>query len=343
MVDEVCWDLDNGSSVIAKIGRAVSSPGAASRYLWSRIRPIVVPVSARVLSWVLPRWLLTDRLAFDAWEQRGYHVTPVGFYQPVPELVSLPPEHWRKDRECIGIDFRVNHQIDLLESLRTGFLAEYSRFQEPGCPFNFNQGFFGSVDAEVLYGLVRREKPKRIVEIGSGYSTVLSSMALEKNTAEGAPGELIAIEPYPKREVLDKCKRLTRLVEKKVEEVDLGEFEQLGERDILFIDSSHVSRVASDVNYEFFEILPRLKPGVLIHVHDIFLPGDYPEAWIKEHKLFWNELYLLRAFLSFNDSFEVVWAGAQMNRLHPDLLQAAFPSYRKGATEPGSFWFRRIR
>src|SRR5262249_46442361 len=114
------------------------------------------------------------------------------------------------------------------------------------------------------------------------------------------------------------------------------------QNDILFIDSSHVFRVDSDVRFLFLEVLPRLNPGVLIHIHDIFLPYDYPRDWIvKEHR-FWNEQYLLHAFLLFNRAFEVLWAGSYMHTRHSDKLKRAFASYDPASVWPGSFWMRRL-
>ena len=121
----------------------------------------------------------------------------------------------------------------------------------------------------------------------------------------------------------------------------MSEFLQLEENDILFVDSSHVSKVGSDVNYEILEILPRLKPGVLVHLHDIFLPFEYPKRWIKELNIFWNEQYLFHAFMAFNCEFQVVWAGSWMHWKYPEKLTAAFPSYDPALTQPGSFWIQR--
>lgn len=121
------------------------------------------------------------------------------------------------------------------------------------------------------------------------------------------------------------------------------EFQKLKENDILFIDSSHVLKTGSDVQYEYLEILPRLNKGVLVHFHDIFLPAEYPQKWILEDHKFWNEQYLLQAFLAFNDSFEILWAGSYMHLNHPDKLEQFFKSYNKNKRWPGSFWVRKIR
>jgi hypothetical protein len=128
---------------------------------------------------------------------------------------------------------------------------------------------------------------------------------------------------------------------KKVQEIPLSTFAKLERNDVLFIDSSHVLTIGSDVRYEYLDILPRVKPGVLVHCHDIFLPAEYPKEWVLDDHRFWNEQYLLQAFLTFNNEFEVLWAGSYMHLKHPDLLAAAIPSYRQEKCYPKSFWIRR--
>ena len=118
-------------------------------------------------------------------------------------------------------------------------------------------------------------------------------------------------------------------------------FTSLRENDILFIDSSHVCKIGSDVQFEFLEILPRLAPGVVVHVHDIFLPFEYPKTWVKDWHRFWNEQYLLQAFLCGNREFEVLWAGAWMQHRHPDLVEKSFPSFSANRNQMASFWIRR--
>ena len=110
----------------------------------------------------------------------------------------------------------------------------------------------------------------------------------------------------------------------------------------MFIDSSHVVRIGGDVVFEFLQVLPRLRIGVLVHVHDIFLPAEYARDWVIRQKRFWTEQYLLQAFLAFNSAFEIVWAASYMHMNHPQRLAAAFPSYRPDRCWPGSFWFRRV-
>ena len=151
----------------------------------------------------------------------------------------------------------------------------------------------------------------------------------------------MAIEPYPSTELEAKLPADVELWRIPVQDVSLDEFGSLCENDILFIDSSHVCKIGSDVQFMFLEVLPRLRPGVVVHVHDIFMPAEYPKQWVLDWRRFWNEQYVLQAFLSCNTTFEVLWAGQWMHIKHPDLLMKAFPSYKAGVS-PASFWFRRL-
>ena len=151
------------------------------------------------------------------------------------------------------------------------------------------------------------------------------------------------IDPYPNEVLKRGFPGLSRLIPEKVQDVPISEFMTLGDNDILFIDSSHVLKTGSDVHYEYLEVLPRLNRGVIVHVHDIFLPAEYPREWVLGEHRFWNEQYLLQAFLAFNESFEVLWAGSYMHLRYPEELETAFSSYRREETWPKSFWMRRVR
>jgi hypothetical protein len=136
--------------------------------------------------------------------------------------------------------------------------------------------------------------------------------------------------------------RLSKLIRKPVETVDLAVFQQLGADDILFIDSSHVLRIGGDVQFEYLEILPRLRPGVLVHAHDIFLPFEYPLSWVRDKKWFWTEQHILQAFLVFNSEFEVVLALGYLHAHHRELLARAAPVYAEHPSSgPSSLWLRR--
>jgi hypothetical protein len=190
--------------------------------------------------------------------------------------------------------------------------------------------------------MIRHFKPKKIFEIGSGNSTYLAAQAVLKNKEENGKGcELIAFEPYPNDVLRAGFPGLSKLIPTKIQNIALSKFSELKENDILFIDSSHVLKIGGDVQYEYLEILPRLNKGVIVHIHDIFLPAEYPKEWVLKKYRFWTEQYLLQAFLASNSAFEVLWGGSYMHLKHPDKLEAAFASYKREVRWPGSFWMRR--
>jgi predicted O-methyltransferase YrrM len=286
------------------------------------------------------------RKAFPIFERLGVHVTPLHYTQPIPDTRSLTARAWRESATS-GIDLGEDRQISLLEEFVREYRTEYDRFPErpDGDPSHYylSNTQFGSVDAEIYYCMIRRFKPKRIFEIGAGFSTMVSSRAVRQNDEGGAGAtELVAFEPFPHAVLRGGMPGLTKLVVTRAQDIDIDTFRQLEADDILFIDSSHLVQIGSDVEYLFLEVLPQLRPGVLIHVHDIFFPAQYPKEWVLEKFIFWNEQYLLQAFLAFNDSFKTVWAGRFMSLRHPELLARAFTSYRAG-TAPGSYWIQRVK
>ncbi len=275
---------------------------------------------------------------FRQWERAGLHLTPVHFYQPIPDTRALPASLWARPSAMVGVDMREAQQLDWLERVFPQYQPEYSQLphgptDRPDEFYMYNE-MFGWADALVYYCLVRHFRPRAIVEVGAGMSTRLAAQALRRN-GEGA---VVCIEPYPDPALAAGFPGLARLIQQPVQTVGLDVFEALEANDILFIDSSHVVACGSDVNYLVLEVLPRLKPGVLVHFHDIFLPAEFPEDWVKNKLLFWNEQYLVHAFLMFNPAFEIVFANAFMTERHPAAMQAAFGFYWPGG---GSLWLRR--
>lgn len=311
----------------------------------SRAKHFARALTARAIAPLLRR-LAHDLKCFELWQSYGFHVTAVYYDQPIPDTRALPPSLWNRVSELPGVDMREEQQRQLLSQIEAGFKHEYTaiptRVSTQDFDYYLGNAAFEAVDAEILFGLIRLLKPRRMYEVGSGFSTLLAGDALRRNRIDGYSCRFVVIEPYPSAELQAELSSDVELLRVPVQDVSLDEFESLCEHDILFIDSSHVCRIGSDVQYLFLEVLPRLRPGVVVHVHDICMPMEYPKQWVLEWHRFWNEQYVLQAFLSFNSNFEVLWAGHWMHMKHPDLLTEAFPSYKAGKA-PGSFWFRRAR
>ena len=209
--------------------------------------------------------------------------------------------------------------------------------------------------------MIRTHKPRRIIEVGSGYSTYVSARASLTNLQhEGHETAFYAIEPFPNDTLKRGFPGLSLLIQEPVQDVDLGLFQQLEENDILFIDSTHSVRTGGDVLTEYLEILPRLRKGVLVHIHDVFLPRDYPMKWTLTLRWVFAEQYLLQAFLCFNKAFEIVWASSAMALRHADKLERTFPHWQGSYSRmparfkvhmctldgrnvwPSSFWIRKV-
>ena len=302
---------------------------------------------SQFIATVVPRCLFDREFheSFLLWERNGFHVTPVHFYQPIPDTQSLSETLWNRPSKLVGIDMNGSAQVVLLGTCFPKFKSEYEQFPtEPAGKsdhFHLNNGLFDGVDALVAYCMVRHFKPRLIIEVGSGFSSLLVGEAAAKNNTSA----LICIEPFPQEFLKQGFPGLHRLIEKKVEDIDLEFFSELHCGDVLFIDSSHTVKIGGDVNYLFLEVLPRLEPGVIVHIHDIFLPFEYGRRWIKEEFGF-GRAYLLQAFLTFNSDFEVLMANSYLAHGYLEDLKAAFPSLEKLKTTlpnlakwgGGSFW-----
>jgi Predicted O-methyltransferase len=316
-----------------KARRAIESASAALDQIADEVNHgnIGTAELSRFVEAVIPRCLnATFPELFRRWERRGFHVTPVNFYQPIPETRSLPETLWNRLSELHGIDMNDAVQLDLLRNQFPRFRREYEQIPaeptgEPG-RFHCNNDLFGGADALVAYCMIRHFQPRLIIEVGSGFSSLIAAEAIAKNKNSA----LICIEPFPQDFLRQGFPGLRSLIEKKVEEIDLEFFSQLSCGDILFIDSSHTVKIRGDVNYLFLELLPRLRPGVIVHVHDIFFPFDYPRDWVMDELRFWSEQYLLQAFLSFNSEFEVLIANHYLAHYYLEDFKQTFPIHHRG-------------
>jgi hypothetical protein len=246
-------------------------------------------------------------------------------------------------RPLAGMNWNIDGQNDLLEQFTFGeALRSLEGRMCCGRKFSYQNNFFGAGDAEALYCMIRHFKPRRIVEIGCGQSTIVAHFAIADAKAEDSSYQCrqICYEPFenPWLEGLGVEVRRER-----IERADISLFHSLSAGDIVFIDSSHTQRPMGDVEFEFLHILPILPKGVIVHVHDIFSPRDYPAKWLKDERRFWNEQYLLEAFLSFNKEFEIICSLNYLMHLGSEPFRRAFPILAETGPLPfaGSFWFRR--
>lgn len=271
------------------------------------------------------------------------------FHSPVPsrdEVRSRQAVLFESSlRELPGIDLRIDAQLALLERLAVHYL-EQPFTDEPtdarraaGLRYYFRNVYYSYSDALFLYSFIRTLEPKRIIEIGSGFSSFVmidtNELFFERSI------QTTFIEPFPdrlrSRLTVEDLENIT-IFAQPVQDVALTLFEQLEANDILFVDSSHVSKVGSDVNHILFEILPRLKPGVFVHFHDVFWPFEYPREWIESGR-FWNENYSLRAFLQFNTAFEIVLWNQFLALFFHSQLEERMPLALHNPG--GSLWLRK--
>ena len=298
---------------------------------------------------------------FKLLQRAGISVSPNHYYWPVPDVRQLETRQWPSSAMC-GIDLRWERQLRFLQGVVPLYQSElnFPDALNGVASYHRNNGYFETVDAEIAYCMVRHFQPRRIIEIGTGFSTLLFQAALRKNAESGGlRGELLTIDHDRQKLEAASDNFSAEVMVKPVQEVHWSVFSALREDDILFLDSSHVVGVGSDVVHEYLEILPRLNRGVLIHAHDIFLPADYPREAVLHHLCFWSEQYLLQAFLAFNHDFEVIWGSSAMQLFQREALEQAFPSWRTSYRNmplearrfipsvdqqrvwPSSFWFRR--
>jgi hypothetical protein len=286
---------------------------------------------------------LARRLGFDLIERN--------YYSPVPRVEELSPGLWEKPSALGGIQFDPAGQIEFLERDLGAHVAEFRPPRAPtGSPkeFYLENLFYGPVDAEVLHAIVRHFRPRRIVELGSGDSTLVIRDASQQNARDwGDRVEHLVFDPFPRPELEPILRSFANLDAVSASEVPLAVFENLDANDILFVDTTHTVKVGGEVNYLVLDALPAVGPGVIVHFHDIFLPWEYPREWITSERLerYWSEQYLLQAFLAFNPQFEVLFSAYAVAREFPDRLASLVPSFPTvkgpGDVYPASIWLRR--
>lgn len=262
------------------------------------------------------------------------------YYEPQFDYRS-PSPYLFQDRNLPAINWNVSGQLEMLSRfIFSKELADIPQEKSGRLRFYLNNGKFESGDAEYWYQIIRTIKPRRIFEVGSGNSTLMANDAIKKNKDEDPSYECehICIEPY-EMPWLEEAGVF--VVRKKVEDVELSFFSQLQQNDILFIDSSHIIRPQGDVLFEYLELLPSLNTGVIVHVHDIFSPKNYLKQWLIDEVIFWNEQYLLEAFLSHNSSWSIIGALNYLHHNHYEKLNLIAP-FLTPEQEPGSFYIQKI-
>jgi predicted O-methyltransferase YrrM len=299
-----------------------------------------------MISWLKRYWRtrdLVDRFC-RAWHGLPFAVTH--YYSPMPDVTKVKARAKRWHHKLSLADTRID------TAAQQAFLHELApwhaeRGKMPGfgqvAAEGFGQGY-GEMEADLLHHCIRRFKPKRVIEIGSGVSTRFIWHAMERNREEGSPGQIVSIEPWPSPKLQEMAQRgEIELRPTELQDVEPGVFSLLEANDILFIDSTHVGKIDSDVYCLYLEILPRLRPGVVIHIHDITFPYLTPPP---QHPLFdsflvWNEAALVKTFLSFNHEFEILACQSWLHFEAPEVLRAFHPGYDPAVHFPASLWLRR--
>lgn len=267
--------------------------------------------------------------AFRALERVGVHVLPAHFYSPVADRRWLQqnPELWRKPFELPGVEWDIDAQAAWLEEACRPYANEVRGFPFLQTLAERGIGFrYGLIEAQLLHCVLRTYAPPRIVEIGSGASTSISSDAVSRNVAEGRPASTItSIDPYAPPELTSLPH--VEVLASPAQTIDASITEQLGEGDLLFIDSTHVVKTGSELHRIYLDLLPRLKPGVLVHIHDTYLPYLY-SPWVFTDPWDWQETALLAALLTNNSHLEVVCSQPALHHAAPERVQAVLPDYR---------------
>ncbi len=277
---------------------------------------------------------------FNQWQDAGFTLLPSGEGQLIPHVNRMTDAELGRPFDMSRLTFAKESQAALARKLVKKFAAETS---DPGFglgdefQFRFGNHIFETGDAELFYAHMRMLAPKRVVQISPGPSTRLIADVLRRN---GGEAEFTVIE-RARAKVDPLVRGVTRVIETDARHTDPAVFAELVAGDVLVVGTDHVVAPGSLAEYVLCEVIPNLNPGVIVHMHPIFLPGPYPVSWVRGEHVFWNEQNFLAAFLSFNTQYEVVLAVNHLGKTHPDLLSALSSRYDPSVSDPGGFWFRR--
>jgi hypothetical protein len=295
---------------------------------------------------ILHSLLNINKLYNQVDEYKNSSLFPPGhFYSPIVsknEIKSRESEIWKVFKKGIdGINLNDAEQLNLLNDFSNRFVAEMPFLDEKNSKhrYYFNNNFYSYTDGLILFFMMRFHQPKKIIEVGSGFSSAL--MMDTNDLFFNKKIELTFIEPYPDRLyslMSQEDKRVNKVHTDFVQSIDPAGFKKLNSGDILFIDSSHVAKTGSDVNYILFDILPQLNSGVLIHFHDIFYPFEYPKDWVLEGRN-WNETYILKAFLMYNSEFAIKFYSDFVHKCYPESFSYIPLSYKNTG---GNLWLEKV-
>lgn len=272
----------------------------------------------------------------------GFHVVRADFNSPIVDTRSIAPETWRRPGPLHGIELDLDRQLEMIEQQLLPFITELDvplHADGDRATLHLDNPWYGPMDAHVLYAMLRHSPPQRVLELGSGFSTLIIDRALRVNPGATTDSHDV-IDPFPSP-VLTGLRGRVRIREVSGAAVDPELFERLEAGDVLFVDTSHSVRPGGEVIRLVLDVLPTLNPGVLVHFHDIFAPYPYPRILYDRYNVHWQEQYLLQAFLAFNPNFRIVLSNHALWRAHPERVMGLFPGLRAGM-EPSAFWFVRV-
>jgi predicted O-methyltransferase YrrM len=282
------------------------------------------------------RWMVSRKVS-RALYRSGFALLSDHFYQPLPSRAVMVGHR----QPCKSVESTIDAQAAFARQILIRYKAELDT-KLGSFGYSASVGQLPGVDASMLFAVIRDQKPKRVVEVGSGSSTQVIAAALDVNAREdGRSCEFVSVDPYVVPRIigaLDPKVAFEHLSEH-LQSLDRALWAALGPSDVLFIDSSHVFKAGSDVEYQFTQIYPALAAGALVHLHDVFLPNDYPLNWALERFQFWNEQQFLAVMLDNSARYEVVAGLAALFDRDSNFFHELVAGF-EGTYSPGSIWLR---